>query len=316
MDNIYDSASYVLIWLGPEHPLRDDFQWACTTLKIRCEEIAKIPSFVAQLDDTKFWTAADYPDTARRFKNAVLLSAICRWFSRIRAVQEAVLAKQITVLCGSTRLPWHGIAWLGLHFWTSNPLQESAILPRGLELSPSVGRRAWQMERQRWAVSSPKPYVLFASTGIGRANFSLLEIMQIFRGSECFDKGDKIYAMLGIARRKLYVESETLPEIVPVDYTGHTWEDVYGQLAALAIEHLNSLVILSYVALDHAIDPYTCSIPSWFRISLVPYTTLHSTIANGREIRCASGQSHGLALRNLLFREKSCSSKASSSTKC
>ena len=263
MDTVYLSAAYVLIWLGPEHRLLDDFRWACTTLRIRCQELQKTSKKVPPLNDVQSWTAAGHADAVRRFRNAVLFSAICRWFDRTWVVQEAVLATRIEVLCGSTLLPWFGIAWLGLQFHTFRPLSPDAILPEKLALSQSIGRRVWHMQTNRVYTGDPSAFNWAASTDTGRFVMSLMELLQLFRSTECFDSRDKVYAMLGIVRRKVgqYMKDLSISGSIRVDYGKMTWQEVYYAVAKLAIDHLDSLVLLNSVQMAGIDDDP--QLPSW-----------------------------------------------------
>jgi hypothetical protein len=264
MDRIYTKASRVFVWLGPNHALLDDFHWACTTLQIRYQEVARIRGLPPALNDSQFWNADGVPNAYGRFRNAVLFSALCRWFTRTWVVQEAILAQKIVVLCGSSQLPWEGIYWLGRTFSTSTPLAQESILPEGLEWSDSVGRRAWQIQTHRGRLLQLSTYYQAAKTESSRLLIILLDYIETFQSTECFDHRDKVYAMLAVARSKLDAPDAAVSNIIPVDYKNLSYEELYYQLAKAAVEHLESLIILHYVKMGPLIDDDNDEfLPSW-----------------------------------------------------
>jgi hypothetical protein len=247
MDRIYTKASHVFVWLGPDHALLNDFHWACTTLQIRYKEVARSTERPLLLNDSQFWNTKGVPNAYDRFRKAVLFSALCRWFTRTWVVQEAILAKDITVLCGSCRLPWVGISWLGRTFSTSTRLTEASLLPDGFDWSHSIGRRAWQIQAHRGPLLHRSTLDQAAKTETSQLLLFLLDHIETFQSTECFDDRDKVYAMLAVARSKLDTPDTVVSNVIPVDYKTMSWQDVYYQLAKAAVEHLESLVILYYV---------------------------------------------------------------------
>ena len=269
MDRIYTKAAHVFVWLGPDHALLNDFHWACTTLRIRFQEAARNTARdVLLLSDSQFWNTNGVPNAYDRFRKAVLFSALCRWFTRTWVVQEAILAKDITVLCGSCQLPWFGICWLGRTFSTSTPLAEASLLPDGFDWSHSIGRRARQIQEHRGPLLQRSTLHQAALTEKAQFLIFLLDHIETFQSTECFDPRDKVYAMLAVARLKLDVPDALVSNIVPVDYKTLSCEDVYCQLAKAAVEHFESLVILYYVKTkffddDNDEDNDETDLPSW-----------------------------------------------------
>lgn len=261
MDRIYSNASRVLVWLGPDHELLNPFLWACTTFKIRHEKMTRDGRFPPTVADSRFWDAAGVPNAWDRFRAAVLFSALCRWFTGIWVIQEAILASQITFICGTVQIPWDGIHWLGREFSTSTPLAPDSILPDGLEWAHSIGHRAWQIQRRRGKSARPSTQYQAALNDTSRFLELLLDMIETFRTTECFDDRDKVYAILGVSRSKLDIPESIISTLVTVDYKNLSWQDVYYQLAKAAVENMESLLILHHVQ-NISLDDKP-SLPSW-----------------------------------------------------
>lgn len=285
MDRIFAGASYVFVWLGPYNHLADDFRWACTTLEIRVKDLVQgmgidaLPPF----NDTEFWATAGVPDAYNRFRNAVIFSAICRWFTRIWTIQEVVLAKRIYVLCGSVQLPWTGIEWLAETFSTDDQISQEILVPEVFRWSPSICQRALQIGKLR----GPLVRDAFPSLPCDEKSLfvmHLLELAQRFRDSKCHDQRDKVWALLGITRAAWNVSASLVAELIPVDYKTMSWKDVYHNLAKTALEQLRCPIFLGYVQVsEQHLSGNLADIPTWlpdFSISLnlVP---LHTHLSEG-----------------------------------
>jgi hypothetical protein len=128
MKDIYSKAIEVIAWLGHAHHLLGDFEWASTTFKtaiqrefgtIGPEDRPRTATVPHILYSPKFWKKLKLPYSYDRAARATTFSAVCRWFNRSWIVQEAVLAKQVNPLCGSTWLSWSGVKWLGMMLFDS-----------------------------------------------------------------------------------------------------------------------------------------------------------------------------------------------------
>ncbi|KAM6513972.1 hypothetical protein FALCPG4_015158 [Fusarium falciforme] len=182
MPDIYSSAVYVAIWLGPEE---DDSSHAVNFLCDVAKE-AKYPDEVSQL----------LAEGARNGDLAAVVSLFERdYWRRLWVVQEVFNAREIDVYCGSSRVPW-------------NTYQRASDV-----FSQHRGNQAFrndQIEGRR-AVGSPDQFScaqvlmyqgpasipdLRAYMDCGEA--ALLEILRACRRKRASDPRDKLFGILGV----------------------------------------------------------------------------------------------------------------------
>ena len=273
MKDIYSKATEVIAWLGPLHDLLEDFEWSITTFKAAVERSfgtldsenhtrpSTVPSVLA---DQRFWKFLKLPFSYYRLERATKFSAICRWFNRSWIVQEAVLAKQVKLLCGSHWLPWTGVKWLGIMFSTPwKQIVHNAGMPGWLQFAPSPGYRVWefQLHRNQLMTKSDEMFTVPPTSGIPRFLALFLNLLREFRRTECSDGRDKIYSLLGLAYANYNRDNQVAEDLIPVDYKKYTTADVYHYVASLVLEHLEHLYLLSLVEDD--VTRSTPSLPSW-----------------------------------------------------
>lgn len=271
MGEIYSNASKVVVWLG-----RDD----SNSMPFVKETLAKLD----QLDRCVRETAEN-----EQTDTAILLQAQLdeflgmfglmdldpgqwaslrslyrrRWFERLWIIQEAALAKDIEVLCGSTTLTWGEIA------------SAAVILKNGLE------HRILQADDTRTAT-----YVTFYGSRASRIEAiirwcskpdimpdGLLSLCQLVSGSTDLQPGvvvavllgltdgclakepkDRVYAILGMSQR--LTASNGIP--IPVSY-GETLAALYTRTTRYILESTRWLGVLSFVGPNRK-QPY---LPSW-----------------------------------------------------
>jgi hypothetical protein len=219
------------------------------------------------LGETRFWKSFGLPYSYSRLKRATTFSAICRWFNRSWIVQEAVLAKRVNLLCGSTWLSWEGVVWLGIMF--STPWREIArdhSMPGWVQFMPSLGYRAWEYNVHRNSLITilDEDTNAVSTSGIQRFLIDFLGLLKEFRATECSDRRDKVYALLGLAyykHEKRNRDSKLKEDLIPVNYEKYTTSDIYRHLAILALEHLDSLYLLSFV--EAQVLSSIPNLPSW-----------------------------------------------------
>ncbi|MCJ1386688.1 hypothetical protein MMC17_009814 [Xylographa soralifera] len=100
MHDIYTGAKTVLVWLGEA---TEDEQNAIGKLPLLSLILSRQPPLSVTLHD---FVRIELPHS-----KDVLWQAVCQiylrpWFRRLWTVQELILAKEITILCGTTHLPW------------------------------------------------------------------------------------------------------------------------------------------------------------------------------------------------------------------
>lgn len=107
------------------------------------------------------------------------------YWHRIWIVQEFVLARRLQIYCGS-----HSISWKAFDGALSHVLRFKAhrfpdthfVQTRFWSISHSAGRKVWDMRSR------------------GRENKTLLSLLEAFQNSQCSDRRDKVYALLGLAK--------------------------------------------------------------------------------------------------------------------
>jgi hypothetical protein len=99
------------------------------------------------------------------------------------------------------------------------------------------------------------------TTDTARFLMLLLGLVGEFRRTDCSDRRDKIYSLLGFAYRKCNRVNQVAEDLILVDYEKYTTVDVYRHFASLILEHLDHLRLLSFV--ENEIVGSTPNFPSW-----------------------------------------------------
>ncbi|KAK4062432.1 hypothetical protein Trihar35433_9253 [Trichoderma harzianum] len=268
MREIYSNASEVIIFLGngleysKQHskspgdlrPLKR-FEvgtvdasaaidaWKASPLKtpIQAYEIFSFLTAVAQClrysDLFKF--LADFPpDHLTQLSEALRRTLLVSWWDRIWVVQEAVVAKQLTVRYGNVEISWGLLAEVAtlLHDWKSSYAGHPSYIPTSDLKVFNLFSRVSDLDhfRENWR----------RSQGI-----DLLSLMRHFGHRKASDDRDRVYALLGLCNQTT--------EIRP-DY----WLDVKEVFMAPIIETIRNTKSLSVLYGDHSRKTRR-DIPSW-----------------------------------------------------
>lgn len=226
MEEVYRQAKAIVIWLGTP---KDSPGTKDTTMR-----------FFQQL--VKYGPADSRQEEEQAATWAKLEAFLSRsWFTRRWTIQEALLAKQATILCGSYIINFMVFA-------------KNAFLTaqRQPHLTPSISgalRKLWIMYRLR-------------SAPVLEVRSDPLRLLVDFSTADCMDARDRIYALNAISNVK-----------VPVSYT-ETVENVYISYAEMHIS-LGNFAVLNCAG---ATNLSASTIPSWvpdWRCPLVftPLTT-------------------------------------------
>jgi len=211
MEEVYRQAKAIVIWLGTP----EDVAGAKDTTMRFFQQLVKYGPADSRQEEEQAATWA---------KLEAFLSR--SWFTRRWTIQEALLAKQATILCGSYVINFMVFA-------------KNAFLTaqRQPHLTPSISgalRKLWIMYRLR---SAPVPEV----------RSDPLRLLVYFSTADCMDARDRIYALNAVSNVK-----------VPVSYTDKV-ENVYISYAEMHIL-LGNFAILNCAGATHL---SASTIPSW-----------------------------------------------------
>jgi hypothetical protein len=167
MRQIYSKAHSVWIWLGEaDHVTHSDI--AMQFLETR------EPTDNKEIDHRKFWNP----------KKARAIAALCErdYWKRIWIVQEILLAKKATILCGDKQTNWTKL----LHLISD----VQAISDRG--------RAAHTVGVSR-VLESPAAVIVQAKSQWNGSRQPLTKLLELYRHQQSTDIRDKVYALHGLA---------------------------------------------------------------------------------------------------------------------
>lgn len=211
MDDIYRSASEVLVWLG----------FAVEESPYGVIAISYFTDLVAPPTDAP-WYSGDSDLYASGLSNLLMNP----WFSRIWTVQEAALARKVTLICGTDKVSW------------STDLQSLKRLKYKIKLAATSPQ--WEQGPLQSVDLGPLLEVVDAqlreaadAEGVRLEN-NLLDVVYEFRHRLVSDPRDKIYAMFNLAEgRRVQLDRAG-------DYT-ETREEAWERLAE-AVKSLDPAV--------------------------------------------------------------------------
>ncbi|GME28712.1 chitin recognition protein [Neofusicoccum parvum] len=273
MGEIYARASQVVIWLGRDASYLDDFAWIHGEFAQAMNSMVEKFGFEAvasrsPLDKAFFEDLGlEMPlDTWYRCWRSYFRFYQCRrWFRRAWIVQEAALARDISVRCGSSSIHWISM-WAMARFilfsgWAQalapvNQTNKTAGIDQldtiwvlqnvfrcgGLQ-APDFQRNHQQVHRLRTTKQWCSWYFLWA--------------LDVVRGQNASDPRDKVYSVLGIA------DKSTPPHMATPVLASYRidMDDLYIQVARKLLKDLPLLSILSILEAPE-VEAKT-ELPSW-----------------------------------------------------
>lgn len=274
MGDIYAGATNVIVWLGNES---SDLYNFADSRKMLSEALAKLqskgegngiatvqdPLALDFVNEIGFSSVDKWLDSWRDY---FLFFRRRRWFRRAWIVQEVALARNLTFQCGADTVSWKDIYELGMLLresgWRHNLAEGLALNPRG-----GIGDEADRLLEYRDQVLSGGPEDPQFSQMFKNANgatsqrelwFSYLQYMiQELRRYQSSNKKDKIYAVVGLAKRVL---PPGLDDPIIPDYSLSV-KDVYVSVTRLILQELPVLSCLSYV--ESGNRRKISDLPSW-----------------------------------------------------
>jgi hypothetical protein len=233
MKDIYTKAIHVVIWLGKETAEDPDaFTLLSRFEKLFAEkglvDVGTVENFLYGLalpvQESKEWTAL-----VRFFQRP--------WFQRIWVLQEAVMARRMTVACGSHLVGWTLIHQVALSVQRSGVLGAYQVDPH----APGVGcvvvigklKNAHELAHIK--------------------DWTLLELLRLTRKYYATDPRDKVFALHGVV-----TDSESIG--ASVDYSKSP-EEVYTDVAVHELMQRKTLLCLANAGISKA--PENPKLPSW-----------------------------------------------------
>jgi len=223
MTHIYQKAQGVLIWVREEKPDTDK------AFKM-IPKLAKSWDAQGNQDDPRSTKppVEVQDEHADELKNQTLWDAIIdaftrSYFTRTWIIQEILVSKKATVICGS-----HQTDWVLFH-----------------QAANYLVQREFRLDHK------PAPPTLFLVALIRRnekrykkGQLNLRTLLRHFRYSQATDMRDKVYAMLGISFEVGRSGTEHGPQPLRADYTKAV-EDVYREAAAYIMTYEQDLRLLA-----------------------------------------------------------------------
>ena len=187
-----------------------------------------------------------------------------RWFHRLWVIQEAALAKSVTVIWDDCEIAWE---WIGL---------AAAIIrtnfPRIMRNIQSKNYMQSDPPTRRVPIGVVNAYFIYRLSKSQRYSeplqFTLHQLLKLTRQFGCKDNRDRVFGLLGLPT------TDTVSKSIVPDYSKST-SQVYLEVARKTIESTSSLSLLSsiqrddYTAHDLMISNYSQTpnpkdrIPSW-----------------------------------------------------
>ncbi|PMD34559.1 HET-domain-containing protein [Hyaloscypha variabilis F] len=232
MADIYSKAARVLIWLGPSS---FDSSVALDCLKLVSSKITVnwINATMSPLSNERHWAdpKIQLPFDAEEFL------AICNllnrdWFGRLWIWQEARLAKNATILCGTESIPWAAV--------------RSVVFCLGRKLQPYHFFDNMLSNRRDLLIR-------LCDT---RGSVPFLNLIDDTKYSLCSDNRDRIFALLSMLDK-----SEESLHIVP-DYT-KTPLEVYQEIVVRHIKHWRKLNLVTSVERQEHMVGEVSWVPNW-----------------------------------------------------
>ncbi|KAM0425949.1 hypothetical protein ACHAPT_008888 [Fusarium lateritium] len=258
MGDIYESASRVLIWLGPgSKEIAAVFQRATFLYPFTSSPLYALRSFGPRVgDQVRKWNLLYSVSNwlwhrcySGSRSDAQVMSIISRneWFSRMWTIQEHLLAKNSVLVAGRDYCSW--TAFSSYWMWSLTAIQsvKETSLPASLRIATWVAFKNAAAARQGQSISSA-PFDIFSG------------FVECARTHRARDPRDKVYAFLPLIQK---LEPRKAP--LPVNYSLSP-SRVYEEFARYTINMSGSLKYLE------SLPPlrYRSTLPSWVMDLQIP----------------------------------------------
>ncbi|KAI1735462.1 HET-domain-containing protein [Xylaria scruposa] len=262
MDQIYQKAEGVLVWLGKEDEHTGVAIKVLESLARVSPTLAKTPRTLRSFNmdsfrilDSLHGVCKDIGMQDVRLQDLVHYAAFLerKWFTRMWVVQESFFSAATTVFCGKCEIKWAMIQ------------DSSRVLAQtGMDtLLKAYVSYATQYSLDAGAIRLPdnrlSNQLIFGSLQRGTTEaIGLGQLLSYSRSFEALKPSDKVYAVLGLWK---YMRSNGADHIeIAPDYEKDT-SDVYIEATIAAIHESGNLDVLSLI--EGASSEGTIELPSW-----------------------------------------------------
>jgi len=242
MQKIYENATRVLVWLGPNeetvvaamHLIDHIFNTACSHWRIT-------PGGIVQYDDVDdfvdFPPHETFPPSGSDQWQPIIKFFSRDWFQRTWIIQEVTAAKEVIVFWGDAEISWQRVGVAAT--WMQKQLTKSDF-----------------GEYQEFESSNVyKAHVLYDTTYLQEQDF--LDLLGQLREFLATDAKDKVFAILGLQ------PFQRLPRPIQPDYSKSKLE-VYRSVVETSLSTHQDLSILSFVHHNEFIDGnWPSTVPQW-----------------------------------------------------
>lgn len=217
MDEIYSRADSVVVWLGPDTTDLKEFAWLHDDFLVAISEYIKArgldyvkqqhlysPEFMSELNISK-----DPSEWATIWNKYLAFYRRRRWFSRSWVVQEVALARNVIVQCGTLALHWETMCQLSKIFQLLG-WQHSICFAHKEICQGGMGQEILHVSYIKENLDNELRHLKDDdASGISndqrRRRWFLYFQLLIYdmRGFLATDPRDKIFSILGIAKRAL-----------------------------------------------------------------------------------------------------------------
>ncbi|KAI0098083.1 heterokaryon incompatibility protein-domain-containing protein [Nemania sp. FL0031] len=236
MERIYICADQVLAWLGEEADnsnvgMDAIEKWAYWSTSMKGKTVENL----SKIEDT-------IPDAFNKDTIKAIWHILERPFwSRVWIIQEAVLAKELNLICGTKKLSWE-LVGEAVHCWFR--LSDTAYLH-----NYSYGE--WEAMN---TISSGRPRLMMYLRNSGPSGSKLRTLVEFCIDYQATDPRDKIYGLYGVA-------SDSSVLITP-DYT-KTVGEVYRSFTSAVIQQEESLEVIRSAGWGLPRIDTNFELPSW-----------------------------------------------------
>ena len=241
MRDVYVSAHKVLVWLGPSSTKGSD---------LVMDSIAPLDEAIGVLPESRFAQDAissRLPGQDDPFWSALVDLFARPWYHRLWVLQEAIMAKDIEVLCGNRSMPWAVFASFAIKM---QELRPSALVRAFDAQSHGCWNNSAQTQTRGFSrISIIDTLRRFEAEGSKPPFWTYLAV-----GRQCkvTNPLDRVYGLLGL------LASEELIRSIDVRYDLELWQG-YLNFCKIYIEHDPDLALFSMAGCVSK----TKELPSW-----------------------------------------------------